>query len=168
MICVKRRAVSLLELIVTMAIFCALLTAVVLIELSMRRSNPREDAHSQAFRAVMTSLELIRSEVDGAYVQPQSTTVLVYYPALVADARVPLGPSGVAEAQPETQLRKEADGTLVRLQEGQRRVVAHLGHDGEFSFAFPKPNLLQLHLKAVPSELGSYASDLRLFLANQQ
>ncbi|MBN9417512.1 MAG: type II secretion system protein [Candidatus Eremiobacteraeota bacterium] len=159
---------SLLELIVTMAIFCALLTAVVLIELGMRRSSPREDAHSQAFRAVMTSLELIRSEVEGAYVQPQSTTALLYYPSLVADARVPLGPSGVAEAQSEAQLRKEADGTLVRLQDGQRRVVSHLGQDGEFTFGFPKPNLLQIHLKAVPSELGSYAADLHLHLANQQ
>lgn len=168
MICAEQRAVTVLELIVTMAIFCALLTAVVLIELGMRRSSPQEDAHSQAFRAVMTSLELIRSEVEGAYVQPQSTSALIYYPALVADARVPLGPSGVAEAQPEARLQKEADGTLVRLQEGQRRVVAHLGPTGEFSFGFPKPNLLQIHLKAEPSKLGSYASDVHLFLANQQ
>ena len=168
MTCVSQRGVSLLELIVTTAIFCALLTAVVLIELGLRRSSPREDAHSQAFRSVVTSLELIRAEVEGAYVQPQNTVALVYYPCLVPDARVPLGPSGVAEAQPETRLQKEADGTLVRLQDGQRRVVAHLGREGEFSFRFPKPNLLEVHLKAVPSELGSYTSDLRVFLGNQQ
>lgn len=168
MICARNRALSLLEVLVTMAIFGVLITAVVLIEVGMRSSRPREDAHSQAFRSVTLAGEFLRSELTGAYVQPQNTLALTYYPTVRADARVPLGPSGVAEAQPETVLQRESDGRLVRLQGSERRVVCQLGQQGEFSFHFVRSNLLQVHLKAVPSELGSYSSEVSLFLANQQ
>lgn len=166
-----RKGLTLLEVLVASSIFALMLLAVVTIEGTFRRGASQSARESEVYRAVRLAFEHLRAELEGAYVPPfPASAELTYYPALRAGGRPVLGPSGIAESQPSCVLKVDEQGRLVRLQGGEARALAFLGH-GWARFEMSQDELLTVTLHAErPAPRGPAASEeaaVRFLLRNQ-
>lgn len=147
------RGHSLVEVLVTAALFAALLVVLAFLYSTQVRAQRHQDPISEANRANVLAMEKLRAELRDARVlgQPRAAATLTY--------QVPLqvGPAGLEWS--DTRTLSLVGGALERAEPGQPvQRLAYLGPDAVLTFDRPAGALDQLEVR-----LNSLSATLPLY-----
>ena len=168
----RRRGITLIELVVVALIFSGLLTAFVMIQMSVRKQQKLHTRQSESEQNLALTMEATRKELRGARLVRWDADELFYrVPVLGADSRLLLGSDGLPQYQPspgESRLSLDADGWLRRSGAGEPRRLGRLGN-GSFEVSAPEvanPDLLRLRFRCLLLDYASTA-EMLLYFDNQ-
>lgn len=173
----RPRGASLIEVLVAVAIFSAVLVTVVRIDRTGRDAFRKNEAESGAWRQAMLAVEHLKRELRGARITLVEPGRVVLQTPLLDGATPKVSASAEIVYAPDSiELTLDGQKRLVARQAGQRnRVLAELGPEGALRFELPEPRLLRVfvraHLQDRPGaqKLGQsrYAVQEDFFLPNQ-
>lgn len=168
----RLRGITLIELVVVALIFSGLLTAFVMIQMSVRKQQKLHTRQSESEQNLALTMEATRKELRGARLVRWDADELFYrVPLLGADSRLLLGSDGLPQYQPspgEFRLALDPDGWLRRSGGGEPRRLGRLG-SGSFEVSAAEvanPDLLLLRFRCTLLDHSSTA-EMQLYFGNQ-
>jgi prepilin-type N-terminal cleavage/methylation domain-containing protein len=180
----RRRGLTLVEVMVSTSIFLGLSMLVVVIMRVGQRSEVKGDVHSQADRAVLVGLAKIQAEIQGGVVYhaipsiDEQPGLLKYLYIDRSNTEDTIDFTGHPNYKGPAVITREKN-RLIRLEErpgtgGQdMKPLVDLGSEGEVSFQMMSNRLLQISLSATRPDvtdngrLVKYEQVLKVYVTNQ-
>lgn len=147
-----RRGGSLVEVLVTSAVFSMFLLALIGIYLASRGAYRKSDAQTDAYRQALVTVEQLRRELRGSGLDlpavGEEGTQLSYNVPQERNGLLVVDAGGKPVWAGQAVIRMDGE-RLVRELGGRRRVLAHLGPGGSIAFRRDSPVLLHARVLAV-------------------
>lgn len=177
----RRRGLTIAEVLVSSAIFCGLLVALVLIERMSAQSLRQGEASGDTYQMAMLAVNRLKAELRGARIAEVADHELRYQvPELDAQGNVVVDRLGMPQWLPvDPDVRTfnlNAGGDLILSEGDQSKRVARLGEKGQLTFSMPASSghdLLQINVHAEiqpkdPRQISKpYDAAITLFLSNR-
>jgi len=176
-----RRALSLPEVLVSSAIFCGLLLALVLIERMSARAMRQGEAAGDTYQLAMLAINRLKSELRGArVVQVSDQEIHFQVPQLDPQGNLVVDSQGHPFWLPTDPVVRivglNAGGELILSEGDESRRLARLGQKGEIHFSMPASTghdllNIRLHAEVVSQDsrqpVRPYDSSITLYLSNR-
>ena len=174
----RRRGISLPEILIATAVFLLISVLVVAIMSLGQRSHQRSEIHSDAYRTALIALEKIRAELAGSIVTRAAGSEIVYR-YVPRQSEVTIHFTGHPEYQGPATLTLDQTVLVRRESRGPSPSdleivqLADLGVGGELEFEMENSRVLKVRVKAVrpdpthPEQPKEYQQTLKVYLDNQ-
>lgn len=153
----RKSGVSLIEVMVTVTIFAVIMTLTLAIVTLSGKVDRKASAHSQTYRTSAIVLRHIKQELRGAQTLLSTEDGLQdsieYQSPVWQGDHIKVDARGLPQFSVSRTLALNAQGDLVRTEEGQERILGHLG-SGRISFERDSESLLTIRVRVDDTEGG--------------